>query len=31
VQVYTQALGLDLGLNPFGFSISDAAVMLVGK
>ncbi|HEX6813321.1 MAG TPA: PKD domain-containing protein [Planctomycetota bacterium] len=31
VQVYTQALGLDLGLNPFGFSISDAAVMLVGQ
>lgn len=30
-QVFTQALSLDLGLNPFGFAISDAAVMLVGQ
>jgi hypothetical protein len=31
VQIYTQALSLDPALNPFGFSISDAAVMLVGQ
>ncbi|MEO6596911.1 MAG: PKD domain-containing protein [Planctomycetota bacterium] len=29
-KIFTQALSLDIGLNPFGFSISDAAVMLVG-
>jgi hypothetical protein len=31
VQIFTQALSLDIGLNPFGFAISDAAVMLVGQ
>jgi PKD repeat protein len=30
-QVYTQALSLDPALNAFGFSLSDAAVMLVGQ
>jgi PKD repeat protein len=31
VQIYSQALSLDPALNPFGFAISDAAVMLVGQ
>ena len=31
VQIFTQALSLDIGLNPFGFAISDAAVMLIGQ
>jgi len=30
-QFYTQALSLDIGLNPLGLAISDAAVMLVGQ
>jgi PKD repeat protein len=30
-QLYTQALSLDPALNAFGFSIGDAAVMLVGQ
>lgn len=31
IQLYTQALSLDLGLNPMGLGISDAAVALIGQ
>lgn len=30
-QFFTQAASLDVGLNPLGFALSDAAVMLVGQ
>ena len=31
MQIYTQAASLDIGLNPLGFAMSDAAVLLVGQ
>lgn len=31
IQFYTQGASLDIGLNPLGFAMSDAAVMLIGQ